>query len=166
MVSKGSYIKNRSAIYLIAVMTGLVLFIFLLITKYNESDNGLPGEIMEKLYFSSPKESISLISNLLREEDLLTLTSYFELENTDIPIDDFLSGKYFMGEIDGQKPVGLFKYVKPFSPGFKFSHLEELENEFTRVHLTLEIDQGEGMVLRSIHSFDLIRSEKGFRILP
>lgn len=124
------------------------------------------GEKMEKLYFSSPEKSVSLISNLLWEEDLPTLTSYFDLENTDIPIDDFQSGKYFRCEIIGEKPAGLFKYVKPFSPGFEFSHIEELKNNITRVHLTLEIDQGEGMVLRSIHSFDLVRSENGFQILP
>ncbi len=125
-----------------------------------------PGEDMKKLYFTSPEKSISQISNLLRAEDFLTLTSYFNLENTDLPIDDFQSGKYFRGEIIGEKPAGLFKYVKPFSPGFKFSHIEELKNKITRVHLTLEIDQGEGRVLRSMHSFDLTRSEKGFQILP
>ena len=121
---------------------------------------------MKKLYFTSPEKSISQICNLLRAEDFLTLTSYFNLENTDITVDDFQSGKYFRGEIIGEKPAGLFKYVKPFSPGFKFSHIEELKNRITRVHLTLEIDQGEGKVLRSIHSFDLTRSEKGFQILP
>ena len=47
------------------------------------------GKDMEKLYFTSPQKSISQISKLLREEDLLTLRSYFNLENTDIPIDDF-----------------------------------------------------------------------------
>ena len=124
------------------------------------------GEKMEKLYFSSPEKSVSIISNLLRNEEFLTLTSYYNLENTDLPIDVFYSGKYFLGEISSENPPGLFKYVKPLSPSFKFSHIEELENNITRVHLELEIDQGEGMVLRSIHSFDLVRSEKGFQILP
>lgn len=121
---------------------------------------------MVKLYFNTPKEAVDTISQLLANEDFLTLTNYYELGESYIPIEEFHSGKYFRGELDGEIPAGLFKYVKPFSPGFKFSHVEELENKITRVHLTLEIDQGEGMVLRSIHSFDLTKSEKGFRILP
>jgi len=121
---------------------------------------------MAKLYFSSPEKSVSIISNLLRDDELLILTNYYNLENTDIPLEDFHSGKYYRGEINGEKPAGLFKYIKPFSPGFKFSHIEELENNITRIHLTLEIEQGEGMVLRSNHSFDLTESEKGFQILP
>ena len=124
------------------------------------------GEKMEKLYFNSPEESVYIISNLLSNEEFLLLTSYYNLENTDLAIDVFYSGKYFLGENSTEKPPGLFKYVKPLSPGFKFSHVEELENNITRVHLELEIDQGEGMVLRSIHSYDLTRSEKGFQILP
>jgi len=120
---------------------------------------------MVKLYFSTPEEAVDTISQLLANEDFLTLTGYYELSKLDISIEDFHSGKYYRGEITGEKPVGLFKYVKPFSPGFKFSHVEELVNNITRVHLRLEIDQGEGMVLRSIHSFDLGKSEKGYRLL-
>lgn len=42
---------------------------------------------------------------------------------------------------------GLLKYVNPFRPGFKLSHLDELENNITCVQLTLEINQGDSMIL-------------------
>ena len=143
----------------ISICTALLLLLIMSVSCFN-------GERMVKLYFISPEEAVDTISQLLANEDFLTLTGYYELRESNISIEDFYSGKYYRGEIAGEKPAGLFKYVKPFSPGFKFSYVEELENKITRVHLTLEIEQGEGMVLRSIHSFDLVESEKGFRILP
>ncbi len=123
----------------------------------------------QSLYFSSPQESVELTSKLLIDENWEELTNYYFLENTDKEIiDSMLNGTYFIRDKrpEVSHPSESWRYKKPFSPKFKyFSHIET-EKNIIKVTVSIEIDQGNGMIQQGLSFFYLIRSENGFQLLP
>lgn len=123
----------------------------------------------QNLYFSSPRESVKLTSQLLVEENWEKLSNYYFLENTDEGIRDSLkNGSYFIRDKRPEvaHPGGFWKYKKPFPPGFNYlSHIESAKDTI-KVDVTLEIDQGDGLMQQGITSFYLIKSEKGYQLIP
>ena len=123
----------------------------------------------QRLYFSSPKESVKLISQLLIKEKWDELTKYYFLENTSQEtIDSMNNGSYFIRDERPEvaHPSGSWKYKKPFPPMFNYMNHTQFENNKILVNLNLKIDQGEGMIQEGLTSFFLIRSDKGYQIFP
>ena len=124
---------------------------------------------MQQLYFSSPQESIGIITELLTLEDWETLSSYYYLDKDRQELrDSLMSGSYFMAEEqpEAAHPGGFWRYKHPFPPGFKYSYHESLPGDIIRVNLTIEIDQGEGMTQTGQAYFYMKEFPEGFMILP
>ena len=119
-------------------------------------------------YFESPEKAVDLITLMLQNESWETLTSYYDLTNSFVPVSEFLSGNFFVPteEPEVRHPGGFWKYKHPFSPGFSFNYASTHENVVT-VYLSIEIDEGGGKVQRGIDSFKLVfYPGKGYKIMP
>jgi len=124
---------------------------------------------MQNMYFSSPEESVEIISRLLLDEDWTRLSAYYHIpdENPEF-IDSLRSGDYFIRkERPGTAhPGGFWKYKHPFPPGFRYASHESLDGDRIMVTVTTEIDQGDGMVQRGQDTFLLIKIGQGYKVLP
>ena len=124
---------------------------------------------MQNLFFPSPETSVEIITQLLKSEDWKTLSSYYYLDDgNQALIDSLLSGDYFIRRKrpDVAHPGGFWKYKHPFSPGFTYSSHEQIAEDIIKVHLTIEIDQGDGMIQTGWDSFVLKKFHKGYKLLP
>lgn len=122
----------------------------------------------QHLYFSSPRESVKIASKLLTEENWEKLSNYYFLGNADTGILDSLkNGSYFIRNKRPEvaHPGGFWRYKKPFPPGFNYLSHSEFKKDTIKVNVTLEIDQGNGMVQQGIASFYLIKSGKGYQLI-
>ena len=87
------------------------------------------GGIMDKkaetpCYFKSPKESIEIISNLLRKKEWVELSRYYDLSDSNIDREELESGRFFYATNPPERaahPGGFWKFKHPFAPGFKYS---------------------------------------------
>jgi len=124
---------------------------------------------LQDLYFRSPQESVEIITQLLKSEDWKTLSSYYSFEvQDDELLDSLKSGDYFIRKErpEVSHPGGFWKYRQPFPPGFTYSYQETIAEDIIKVHLEIEIDQGEGMIQRGQDSYLLKKLEKGYQLLP
>ena len=124
---------------------------------------------VQNLFFTSPEASVEIITQLLINEDWSTLSGYYHLDDRNEGlIDSLLSGDYFirkeMPEV--AHPGGFWKYKQPFSPGFTYSSHEQISNALIKVNLTIEIDQGDGMIQVGRESYLLKEFKEGFKLLP
>ena len=123
---------------------------------------------MQQLFFSSPEESVEIITGLLLSEDWRTLSAYYIHDGNQELLDSLLSGDYFirreMPELT--HPGGFWRYRHPFSPGFKYHSHEQVADDLIKVNLIIEIDQGDGMMQVGKSSYLLKRSPEGYKILP
>ena len=123
----------------------------------------------QSLYFSSPQESVEKTSKLLINENWDKLMTFYFLENTDKEtLDSMKNGSYFIRD---KKPFSYhpgvsWKYKKPFSPSFKYSNHETIEEDLIKVTVSIEIDQGGGMIQKGMSYFYLLKSKKGYQIKP
>ena len=120
-------------------------------------------------FFSSPQESVEIITQLLGDEDWETLSSYYRIESQSRPLlDSLLSGDYYVRKEPPETahPAGFWKYRHPFPPGFTYAWHEALEEDVIRVHVAIEIDQGDGTTQQGQASYLMIRSRKGYQLLP
>jgi hypothetical protein len=122
----------------------------------------------QQLYFSTPQESVELTAQLLIQEDWGTLSRYYFVENcTKETIDSLKNGSYFIRNKKPEvaHPVVSWRYKEPFDPNFKYSgHFEE-DPARIRVDVSLEIDQGNGMIQQGTSSFYLIKSQNGYQLI-
>ena len=120
--------------------------------------------------FDSPQEAVTEIAGLLRNENWKELASYYDLSDSDIDRSILISGEFFIRHTPPEPahPGGFWRYRHPFSPGFEFGWEERVEEngDTVNVFVTIEIDQGGGMIQRGIDSFLMRESECGFQILP
>ena len=124
---------------------------------------------LEPLYFSGPEESVKIITQLLRTEDWATLSAYYHIPDQDQQLlDSLLSGDYFIRKErpEAAHPAGFWRYRHPFSPGFSYSWHETIKEDLIKVHLVIEIDQGQGMIQTGMDSFLLIKFKEGYKLLP
>jgi hypothetical protein len=127
------------------------------------------GEKKTALYFSSPEAAIPIITNLLRAENWRVLSRYYDLSGTNIAREELESGRFFLNEkrpTDAHPGVA-WKYRHPFAPGYRYSSSEDVAAlNVVQVVVSIEIDQGGGMIQRGIDEFLMRRSEAGYQILP
>jgi len=132
------------------------------------NENGPPEG--RNRYFDSPETAIPAITELLQSEDFKTLASYYDLAGSDLDRVDLESGEYFIRKQPppSAHPGGFWRYRHPFAPGFRFSHITSGIREGSHVvHMKIVIGQGEGLPPQiGFSSFAMIRSEKGWQILP
>ena len=120
-------------------------------------------------YFESPSVAVEQITRMLEEKDWPELAKYYDLAESPIDRADLVSGEFFYSE---EKPAvvhpgGFWKYKHPFAPAFEFKSVRELEEpSVVEVTVSVEIDQGGGMIQRGLQTFLMRRSEKGYQIMP
>ena len=123
----------------------------------------------QPLYFSTPQESVEITAQLLIQGDWETLSKYYFVEESDKQlIDSLKNGSYFVRDKkpDLIHPAASWRYKKPFDPNFKYSGYLEEEDARIKVDVSMEIDQGNGMIQRGMSSFYLLKSENGFQLIP
>jgi len=121
-------------------------------------------------YFPSPEAAVPVISDLLRKNDFLTLASYYDLTGSAVTRAELESGEYFIRQErpEAAHPSGAWRYKHPFPPGFTYRSMSPgpKENVFL-IQVETKIDQGEGAPSqRGIDSFLMVRSDRGWQILP
>jgi hypothetical protein len=122
----------------------------------------------EGLYFTDPKTAVTVISGLIEQSDWPALSRYYDLSGSAIGRGELESGRFFVRTERPPlaHPGGFWRIRHPFDPSFRYRYHQTLSGGQVRVHLSIEIDQGGGMIQRGMHSFLLWKSEKGFQILP
>lgn len=123
----------------------------------------------QPLYFSTPQESVELTAQLLIQEDWGTLLKYYFVENSDNEtIDSLKNGSYFIREKKPEvvHPAVSWRYKKPFDPNFKYSSHFEEDLARIKVNVSMEIDQGNGMIQQGVSSFYLKKSQSGYQLIP
>ena len=119
----------------------------------------------QNLYFSNPHESVQMSSKFLIDENWEALANYYSLDGVDKDIIDSLKdGSYFINEYSPEiaHPGGFWKYRHPFPPEFKYvSHIGS--GDTIKVELSIEIDQGNGMIQEGKTFFYLKKSRKGYQ---
>jgi len=107
---------------------------------------------------------------MLRKEEWERLASYYRLEGSTINRSELVSGDYFIrrDRPEVAHPGGFWRYRHPFPPGFEFGWIEPVSgaDNIIKVNVTIEIDQGGGMIQRGIDSFLLHKSPHGYKIVP
>lgn len=120
-------------------------------------------------YFTSPREAVTLVNELLRKEDWLTLSSYYDLSGSRVDRSELESGRFFVRSEgpSGPHPGGFSRYKHPFPPGFKFDRVRATEDpDVTVVVVSIEIDQGGSVKQRGVSEFKMRKSANGYQILP
>ncbi len=129
-----------------------------------------PSQMSEAKYFSSPKEAVPAIAELLRKEDFKTLSRYYDLSGSQIAKTQLESGDFFIRteNTEVSHPGGFSRYKHPFAPGFTYSSMQSTDRggvHIIRVEMTIE--QGEGIPDQvGFSSFSMMKSELGWQILP
>ena len=133
--------------------------------------SGAKGAAMKEsqdLYFTGPKTAVSEISGLIKRSEWLALSRYYDLSGSGIDRRELESGRFFVRteRPPVAHPAGFWRIRHPFHPSFRYQNHRTLPGNRVQVHLSIEIDQGGGMVQRGVKSFLLRKSEKGYQILP
>lgn len=121
-------------------------------------------------YFTNPQEAVEQISIMLREKNWNELAKYYNLTGSKIEQDELTSGEFFYSDERPEvaHPGGFWKYKHPFAPGFIFDNVKEEEGmqSIVEVTVSIEIDQGGGMIQRGEKTFLMQKSDNGYQILP
>ena len=149
----------KKSLVLIFVMINCTFMI------YSQVDNDVNN--MSSLYFENPEKAIPEIRELLEASDWKTLSRYYDLRDSDIKIKELLSGDFFIRTEKPEvvHPGGFWKYKHPFPPAFNYQHDTLINDSIYEIVMSLEIDQGEGMMQKGIQNFYMIKSDDGFQIL-
>lgn len=152
------YILRLSVIYMI-IING---------TNYLYSQDDTESNSMNPLYFENPQEAIPVIKKLLIASDWEMLSRYYDLRNSDITLEKLLTGEFFIrsDKPDVAHPGGFWRYIHPFPPAYKYHHCILTRDNIYEIEMSIEIDQSNGEFQKGFLSFFMIKSEKGFQILP
>ena len=122
----------------------------------------------EALYFNNPAEAVEILSRLLAASDWKTAARYYDLAGAGIEREELESGRYFLYRDSSSAPPFMKAPAvrRPFAPGFKYERHAADGADRVRVYLKLEIDQGGGMLQKSLHAFRLRKSDAGYQALP
>ena len=121
------------------------------------------------LYFRSPEESVVVINRLLKNEDWVTLGSYYDLAGTSIDRRSAQSRDFFVRDERPAvaHPAAFWKYKQPFAPGFEYVDTRPATDaSVVQVDVRIQISEGGGMVQRGADSFHLRKSDLGYQLLP
>jgi len=120
-------------------------------------------------YFTSPSDAVKQITVLLEDKNWDELAKYYDLTDSQIERASLISGEFFYTEKRPEvaHPEGFWKYKHPFAPGFEFNSMKELaEPGVIEVTVSVEIDQGGGMIQRGLQTFLMRNSDKGYQVMP
>ena len=118
-------------------------------------------------YFQSPKEAVEIISKLLRKKDWETLSRYYDLDDSDVEVEELESGAFFThSETPNVAHPILGGYKHPFDPAFKYDNHREGPDDTIIVVLSIRIDQGDGRVQEGFDFFKLRKTSNGLQLLP
>ncbi len=129
----------------------------------------MAGEVANPKYFESPEKAVEMVTKLLNKKDWVALSRYYDLSDSNISRYELVSGRFFYTEQPPEgavHPAGFWKYKHPFAPGFQYFGHEPAGGNRVTVTVTIQIDQGGGMVQRGMDSFKMIQTGEGYRILP
>lgn len=121
----------------------------------------------EALFFASPTEAVTQLTQMLNASDWKTAARYYDLSGTNMRREGLASESFFI-----KNPAAETRFLdrrgamRPFTPGFKYERHAPDGADTIRVYLKLEIDQGDGMTLRSLHAFRMRKSQRGYQVLP
>lgn len=157
--------KNKMNIT-IHVSSILLIFVF----GCSIMKNTIQEDISKLKYFTSPEESVLVITDLLKKEDFRTLAAFYELSSSKIKRADLESGDFFIRKERPEltHPAEFWRYKHPFSPGFKFDSIQSTEKEGVYlVRVVIEIDQGiDFPPQKGFSEYYMIKSANGWQILP
>jgi hypothetical protein len=128
---------------------------------------GAPPVNDTSLYFESPAQAVEISTQLLRAEQFEQLSRYYDLRDTQIDRAQLASGDFFVRRERPATahPGGFWRFKEPFAPGFEYAD-HALAGEVATVRVTVEIDQGDGMMQRGESFFRLRKSAHGWQLLP
>jgi hypothetical protein len=120
--------------------------------------------------FNNLRDAIPEIALMLKNENWRDLAAYYDLTESHVERSVLLSGEFFIRKTPPKSahPGGFWRYRHPFSPEFNFGWVERVEEpgSVVEVFVTIEIDQGGGVIQRGIDSFLMRKRECGYQILP
>ena len=124
-------------------------------------------EPAEAKFFESSQEAVEIISRLLRKKDWAALTCYYYLEQSNVDAEDLLCGEFFVfADRPAPSHPGIGVYKHPFNPAFDYDYHRDGPNDTIYVVLSIEIEQGDGMLQRGYDFFKMKKSPKGLQVLP
>lgn len=136
----------------------------------DDSADAIPDDRADgPLYFASPREAVAEIKVMLVEKDWVLLSRYYDLGGTEIDAATLRSGEFFYRtrRPEVAHPGGFWRYKHPFSPAFDFDHTVATGDPGTvTVVVSIEIDEGEGMVQRGFSAFQMVEKPQGWQIRP
>lgn len=121
----------------------------------------------DALYFRSPTEAVAGMSEMLNASDWKTVARYYDLSGTEIRREDLVTGRFFTNSNSTGTPLlNRPGACGPCAAGFKYERHAPDGPDTIRVYLKMEIDQGDGMVQRSLAAFRMRKSDRGYQVLP
>lgn len=130
----------------------------------------LDADLSDGRYFDSPEQAVTMITKMLRRDDWRALASYYMLEGSTVSRSALVSGDYFIrrDRPEAAHPGGFWRYRHPFPAGFEFGWVKPMNgtDDIIKVNVTIEIDQGGGMMQRGIDTFLMRKSQYGYKIVP
>ena len=132
--------------------------------------NNTHEEISQLKYFTSPEESVPVITDLLKKQDFKALAAFYDLNSSKIKRAELESGEFFIRKERPElaHPAEFWQYKHPFAPGFEFNSVQPTEKEDVYlVQVMIVIDQGiDSPKQEGFSDFYMIKSSKGWQILP
>ena len=148
--------KPRSPVVLLAMIVGICV-----------GASGAPESPAR--YFSSPEQSVTRSTELMRTQNWPELARYYDLSDGNTARSDLESGKFFLrtNPPEDAHPGGLWRFREPFAPGYTFiSAAPAGPPGVVAVTVGIAIDEGGGMVQRGRTTFHLRQSALGYQLLP
>jgi hypothetical protein len=111
---------------------------------------------------ADPERAVESLARLLAARDWPALARLHELEGSRHRPEDLESGAYFQA---GEASPGHGPIRRPFPPGWRYAS-HEIRGDEAAVTVSCALDQGDGMVLRGLHTFRMRRAGAGWKLLP
>lgn len=122
----------------------------------------------QPLYFTSPKQAVEVVIDMIIAEEFEKLSRYYDLSGSDIDRDELTSGRLFVRteRPEVSHPGEFWRIKEPFPSGFQYSGHSTNDEGIATVRVSVEIDQGGGMFQRGKDSFRMKQQPEGWQLLP
>ena len=120
---------------------GALCIVIVLLVFMGQVHHPKGNRTMDSHYFQSPENAVLVVNQLLEARDWNKLANYYLLDDLGPKREELKSGRFFFREdsTGPQDPMGFWKYLHPFPPGFHFEGQEELENGTIKVQVAIEV---------------------------
>ncbi len=134
----------------------------------SERAHNLPRAGESASYFTTPQESVDVITRLLQSRDWATLASYYDLSGTDIDWQSLSDGRFFLAARppEAARSAEGWRHTVPFPPGSRFQSARYVGNNEVEVTVSIDRDDGNGTVQRSLGTFRLKAHPEGYQLVP